>query len=151
MLRSWKIVLIVSVTSLKNQKASLHSAPYDREESGKYSQLRSRIRFFKTAKRVFRSNLSVNQLISVLNCVNLINWNTCNGPSWLKVLNAALLELKVKLIFYTSCQRVTHEYVCQRGRSHHLCKVSSCITQLICTSTGCECTHTIFPTILMKR
>ena len=49
-------------------------------------------------------------------------------------------------LFYTSCQRATHEYVCQRGRSHNLCKVSSCIMQLIYASPGCECaqesTHT---------
>lgn len=61
------------------------------------------------------------------------------------------LELKLMLsdsqaLFYTSCQRATHEYVCTRGRSYNLCKVSSCIMQLICTSTGCEytqeCAHT---------
>lgn len=64
----------------------------------------------------------------------------------IKVANAALtalLELKLKQpIFSTSCQRAIHEYVCQRGRSPNLCKVSSCVTQLIYASTGRECTHT---------
>lgn len=63
----------------------------------------------------------------------------------------ALLDLKLMLsvlqpLFYTSCQRAMHEYVCQRGRSHNLCKVSSCIMQLIYASPGCDCaqesTHT---------
>lgn len=65
----------------------------------------------------------------------------------------APLELKLRLsesqpLFYTSCQRVTHEYVCRGGRSHNLCKVSSCIMQLIYASPGRDgsmhrsaCTH----------
>lgn len=58
-----------------------------------------------------------------------------------------LLELKLMLsksqpLFYTSCQqRATHEYVCRGGRSHNLCKVSSCIMQPIYASTGCESTQ----------
>lgn len=77
-----------------------------------------------------------------------------------------LLELQLMLsksqpLFYTSCQRATHEYVCQRGRSHNLCKVSSCIMQLIYAFTGCvrtqECTrahthtHAVHNCIVMRR
>lgn len=74
-----------------------------------------------------------------------------NQPSLEGVALTAPLELKLRLselqpLFYTSCQRAVHEYVCQRGRSHNLCKVSSCIMQLIYASPGCECawgyTHT---------
>lgn len=59
---------------------------------------------------------------------------------------APLLELKLMLsksqpLFYTSCQRATHEYVWRGGRSHNLCKVSSCIMQPIYASTGCESTQ----------
>ena len=61
----------------------------------------------------------------------------------------APLELKLRLselqpLFYTSCQRAMHEYVCQRGRSHNLCKVSSCIMQPIYASPGCECARGVY-------
>lgn len=48
---------------------------------------------------------------------------------------------KSQPLFYTSCQRATHEYVCGGGRSHNLCKVASCIMQPIYASTGCESTQ----------
>lgn len=55
------------------------------------------------------------------------------------LLDQKLMLSALQPLFYTSCQRATHEYVCQRGRSHNLCKVSSCIMQPIYASPGCDC------------
>lgn len=63
---------------------------------------------------------------------------------------------ETQALFYTPCQRAAHEYVCERGRSHNLCKVSSCIMQPIYASPGWDCaeadthahTRIMFTTVL---